>query len=128
MVTGNVPAAQDPDTVAASSVIGSGNRIRQLAIRWGLPFDSLLYFVAVAVTCVLIFGQNIYAARSLGPAVYGIWNIFAITYTYGLLAHLGALNGLAREYPRTIAAGAPDEAQQLTQSAFWINAWSTVLF
>src|SRR5437899_3218446 len=55
MVTGNVPAAQDPDTVAASSVIGSGNRIRQLAIRWGLPFDSLLYFVAVAVTCVLMF-------------------------------------------------------------------------
>jgi hypothetical protein len=96
MVIGNVSAAPNPDTVAASAVIGPGGRLRQLATRWGLPCDSLLYFVAIAVTCVLIFAQNVYAARSLGPALYGIWNIFAITYTYGLLAHLGVLNGLAR--------------------------------
>jgi O-antigen/teichoic acid export membrane protein len=128
MLTGHGPAAPKPETVSASNSVGAGGQLRQLAIRWGLPFDSLLYFVAVAVTCVLILGQNVYAARSLGPALYGVWNIFAITYTYGLLAHLGALNGLAREYPRTIADGAPDEAQQLTQSAFWINAWCTVLF
>jgi O-antigen/teichoic acid export membrane protein len=128
MVIGNVSAAPNPDTVAASAVIGPGGRLRQLATRWGLPCDSLLYFVAIAVTCVLIFAQNVYAARSLGPALYGIWNIFAITYTYGLLAHLGVLNGLAREHPRALADGAVQEARQLTQAAFWINAWTTVVF
>jgi O-antigen/teichoic acid export membrane protein len=115
-------------TVSASSPVGPGSWIRRLASRWGLPFQSLVYFVAIAVTCVLIFGQNVYAAKSLGPAVYGIWNILAITYTYGLLAHWGALSGLAREYPRALADGAACEAQQLMQSAFWINTWSTVLF
>jgi len=128
MVTGNLPVASTPDTVAASSVIRSGSRTRRLARRWGLPFDSFLYFASVAIICVLIFGQNVYAAKSLGPALYGIWNIFAITYAYGLLAHFGVLNGLAREYPGAIAEGALDEAQQFTQSAFWINGWGTVLF
>ena len=127
MVTSNVPEAANAETESASSAIGPGSRIPRRASRWGLPFDSLSYFVAIAVTCILIFGQNVYAAKSLGPALYGIWNILAITYTYGLLAHLGALNGMAREYPRALADGAACEAQQLTQSAFWINAWSTVL-
>ena len=128
MVVGNAPAAQNPDTVTAASAIESDSRIRRLASRCGLPFHSLSYFVAIAVTCVLIFGQNIYAAKSLGPTLYGIWNIFAITYTYALLAHLGALNGLAREYPRALADGARRETEQLTQSAFWINIWGTILF
>jgi O-antigen/teichoic acid export membrane protein len=128
MVTGKGGAAPDQGTVPATSPVGTGNWIRRLASRWGLPFQSLVYFAAIAVTCALIFGQNVYAAKSLGPAQYGIWNILAITYSYGLLAHLGALNGLAREYPRALADGAAYRAQQLTQSAFWINTWSTVLF
>jgi O-antigen/teichoic acid export membrane protein len=114
--------------VSAPSLSGSASRIRRLANRWGLPLHSLPYFVAIAITCVLIFGQNLYAAKSLGPALYGIWNIFAITYAYGLLAHLGALNGLAREYPRALADGTPREAEELTQAAFWINTGSTTLF
>jgi O-antigen/teichoic acid export membrane protein len=128
MVTGKVGSAPDQETVSTSLLVRSDSGIRRLASRWGLPFHSLLYFVAIAVACVLIFGQNLYAAKSLGPALYGIWNIFAITYTYGLLAHLGVLNGLAREYPRALADSAPSEAQQLAQSAFWINALSTLLF
>ena len=128
MVTGKGGAATDQGTVPATSPVGTGNWIRRLASHWGLPFQSLVYFAAIAVTCALIFGQNVYAAKSLGPAQYGIWNILAITYSYGLLAHLGALNGLAREYPRALADGAAYRAQQLTQSAFWINTWSTILF
>lgn len=128
MVTSNMGTAPDQLPASAPPGMNSENGIRQLASRWGLPFESVWYFVAIAVTCILIFGQNVYAAKSLGPALYGIWNIFAITYTYALLAHLGVLNGLAREYPRALADGVPREAEQLTQAAFWVNAGSTVLF
>src|SRR5436189_43676 len=50
MTTGHGPAAPKPETVLASKIIGARGRSRQLAMRWGLPFDSLLYFVAVGVT------------------------------------------------------------------------------
>lgn len=128
MVTSRIPTTPERDAVSTVAVTDSVSAIGGLAKRWGLPFHSLLYFGAIGVTCVLIFGQNVYAAKSLGPALYGVWNIFAITYSYGLLAHMGALNGLAREFPRAHADGKLDESHRLVQTAFWINAVSTALF
>lgn len=126
MVTGKT-TDQEVDTTAIPIQAPDGI-FRRLANRWGLPLHSLGYFAAIAVTCLLIFGQNLYAAKSLGPELYGIWNIFAITYSYSLFAHVGVLNGLAREYPRAAADDDWNEAQQLTSSAFWVSGLGTLLF
>jgi O-antigen/teichoic acid export membrane protein len=102
--------------------------MQRFASRLGLPLHSLWYFVSIGITFLLVFGQSAYAAKSLGPVLFGIWNILAITYSYGLLAHGGVLNALAREYPRAVADRDWQEAQRIMQSAFWANALGTVLF
>ena len=103
-------------------------QISQLHERAGLPKHAGIYFGAVALTFGLILGQNVYAAKALGPALYGIWNVFSITLSYGLLAHIGALSGLAREYPREFAEGRTRDAHTLLSSAFRINTLGTFLF
>jgi O-antigen/teichoic acid export membrane protein len=102
--------------------------IARLKERSGLPGHAGIYFVAVGLTFGLILGQNVYAAKALGPALFGIWNIFSITLTYGLLAHAGTLNGLAREYPRECAEGRPGAAQRLLGSGIRASAAGTLLF
>ncbi len=102
--------------------------ISQLHERCGLPKHAGIYFVAVALTFGLILGQNLYAAKALGPALYGIWNIFSITLSYGLLAHIGVLSGLAREYPRESAEGRWADARTLLGSAVRVNFGGTLIF
>jgi O-antigen/teichoic acid export membrane protein len=131
MVTSNISSVHEPKPASERESKGAApgtGRIQRLASQWGLPIHSLPYFLAVAATFVLVFGQSFYAAKMLGPALYGIWNIFAITYTYGLLVHAGALNALAREFPRAAAVGDDASVRELIRSAFWINVLGTVLF
>ena len=44
------------------------------------------------------------------------------------IAGAGALNGLAREFPRAAADGNQHEMQELVRSACWINSLGTILF
>jgi O-antigen/teichoic acid export membrane protein len=102
--------------------------ISRLLERWGLPKHSIVYFSAVGLTFALILGQSLYAAKALGPALYGVWNVFSIALTYGLLAHIGSLNGLAREYPREVAEGRQEDARVLLGSGIRVNAAGTIAF
>jgi O-antigen/teichoic acid export membrane protein len=102
--------------------------ISRLLERWGLPKHAVVYFFAVGLTFALIMGQSLYAAKALGPALYGVWNVFSIALTYGLLAHIGSLNGLAREYPREVAEGRLDDARVLLGSGIRVNAVGTLVF
>lgn len=53
------------------------------------------------------------AARLLGPATFGQWNVFLLAFEYGQYAHFGVLNGLNKETAFRLGRGEPDEARRM---------------
>lgn len=45
------------------------------------------------------FITYLYAAKILGPKIYGLWNGLLLILTYGMNSHLGVLNAMNREIP-----------------------------
>jgi len=60
---------------------------------------------------------SIVAAALLGPEVWGTWFLLNLILRYGALAHLGALNGLNREYALEVGRGNQPEAERLRKTS-----------
>ena len=62
--------------------------------------------------------SSLVAAALLGPAVWGYWFLLNLILQYGMLVHLGAVNGMNREVPAVMGRGDVTEAETLRRSAF----------
>jgi O-antigen/teichoic acid export membrane protein len=61
---------------------------------------------------------SLVAAAFLGPVVWGYWFLLNLILQYGMLVHLGAVNGMNREVPAAMGRGDVSEAETLRRSAF----------
>ena len=67
--------------------------------------SSLLFKEFVLFSFSTVFMQTarflvaLIAAKKLGPATWGIWQLLFLILTYGSFIHLGAINGMNREIP-----------------------------
>lgn len=60
---------------------------------------------------------SLVAAGLVGPAAWGSWYVMNLIVRYGSLAHLGALNGLNRQYPLEIGRDNHTEAEHLRRAS-----------
>jgi O-antigen/teichoic acid export membrane protein len=87
-------------------------------------------FVGFGSSTVLEQGSrlatSLVAAGLVGPVEWGIWYVMNLILRYGALAHLGALNGLNRQYPLEVGRGNPAEAERLRRASLGALAISTL--
>lgn len=69
-------------------------------------------------------GTALVAAGFLGPSVWGRWYLLNLILRYGALAHLGALNGLNRQYALEVGRGNDVEAESLRKATLGALALS----
>ena len=62
-------------------------------------------------------GVSLLAAAHLGPITWGSWYLLNLIIRYGALTHMGALNGLNRQYPLELGRGRSNEALLLRQAS-----------
>lgn len=62
-------------------------------------------------------GTSLIAAALVGPVAWGSWYILNLILRYGALAHLGALNGLNRQYALEVGRGDQQEAEALRRAS-----------
>jgi len=60
-------------------------------------------------------------AKFLGPALYGIRNIFQVIIDYNSYTHLGTLFAMNREVPHYRGRGEDKKAELMVASTFWAN-------
>lgn len=70
---------------------------------------------------------SLVAAALLGPEVWGTWFLLNLILRYGALTHLGALNGLNREYALEVGRGNQEEAEQLRKTSLGALAASLLV-
>src|SRR5690625_2439708 len=63
-------------------------------------------------------GVSLVTAAQVGPLVWGSWNLLNLIIRYGSLTHLGATNGLNRQYALETGRGNELEAEQLRMATF----------
>lgn len=61
---------------------------------------------------------SLVAAAQVGPLVWGSWNLLNLIIRYGSLTHLGATNGLNRQYALETGRGNDKEAERLREASF----------
>lgn len=69
---------------------------------------------------------SLVAAGLVGPVEWGSWYVLNLILRYGALAHLGALNGLNRQYPLQVGRGNQNEAENLRRASLGALAISIV--
>lgn len=73
----------------------------------------------VSGACTLLYFYL--AARLLGPAQWGVWQGASLVTRYGLLSHLGAIDGMNRELPLQRGRGDEVEARAVVDVTFTIT-------
>lgn len=61
------------------------------------------------------FITQLYAAKQLGPTLFGLWQSLFLVLAYGMRSHLGVLNAMNRDIPFYDGAGRTDRIAELRE-------------
>lgn len=74
-------------------------------------------FVVFSTTTLLSqgtrFGISIFAAKTLGPSIWGIWQLLYLILAYSSLSHLGITNAMNREVPLLSGKGEMQKVREV---------------
>jgi O-antigen/teichoic acid export membrane protein len=77
---------------------------------------------------IINFLINIYAAKLLGPEIFGIWNLLNLYIVYGSFLHLGVINGIGRQIPFYDGIGEKETVTEIQTISFYFVLIVSLLY
>ena len=71
--------------------------------------------------------SGFFTYRYIEPSLLGIWALFAVYEVYATFTRLGVINGLGRELPYLLGAGADDEAKNIASTGLFYSLFSNLI-
>lgn len=88
---------------------------------------SVIFSITMYSCLLLGLLRGLIVAKLLGPAVYGIRNVFGMIMEFNSTSHLGTLFAMNREVPFYRGKGEEEKADLMISSTYWSNMFLALI-